>query len=80
MAREKQHSSRMRDSDPDKGPPMLEGTHHWDKGYDSDEEHFSPRGEFPDDHERGNRYMSMQNEIVSRDSKKLTRGKFTKIA
>jgi len=80
MAREKHHASSMKNKDPDRGPPMIEGAHHFDKGYDSDEEHFSPRKEFPQDHERGNRYMSKQNEIVSRDSKKLTRGKFTKIA
>ena len=67
-------------SDPDRGPPMHEGAHHWDKGYTSDEEHFSPRGVYPDDHHRGNRYMEHQNEIVHRDSKKLNREKFSKIA
>lgn len=66
--------------DPDRGPPMHEGAHHWDKGYDSDNEHFSPRGEYPGDHERGNPYMKLQNEIVGKDSKKLRREKFSKIA
>jgi hypothetical protein len=70
----------MKMSDPDKGPPMMEGAHKFDKGYESDEEYFSPRGVYPDDHERGNKYMMKQNEIVHRDSKKLNNGKFTKIA
>lgn len=65
---------------PDRGPPMMEGAHHFDKGYDSDEEVFSPRGVFPDDHMRGNPYMKLQNEIAHRDSKKLNREKFSKIA
>ena len=73
-------SMSMKSKNPDRGPPMLEGAHHYDKGYESDENYFSPRKEFPEDHERGNSYMMMQNEICSRDSKKLKRGKFTKIA
>lgn len=72
--------SRLRESDPDKGPAMIEGAHKFDKGYESDEDYFSPRGVYPHDHERGNKYMMKQNEIVQRDSKKLTSGKFTKIA
>lgn len=70
----------VKGSDPDRGPPMHEGAHHWDKGYMSDEEHFSPKGVYPDDHMRGNAYMKHQNEIVHRDSKKLNREKFSKIA
>jgi len=69
----------IKGKNPDRGPPMHEGAHHFDKGYDSDHDHFSPR-EFPEDHERGNPYMKLQNEIVSRDSKKLGREKFNKIA
>jgi hypothetical protein len=65
---------------PDKGPPMHEGAHHFDKGYTSDEEHFSPRHEYPGNHERGNNYMHLQNEFVKSDSKKLSRSKFSKIA
>jgi hypothetical protein len=71
---------KLKGSDPDKGPQMIEGAHKFDRGYESDEDHFSPRGAYPDDHERGNRYMDLQNEIVHRDSKKLNSGKFTKIA
>lgn len=74
------HSKGPKHSDPDRGPPMKEGAHHFDKGYVSDEDHFSPRGAYPQDHERGNDYMKLQNEIVHRDSKKLSREKFTKIA
>ena len=65
---------------PDRGPPMIEGAHHFDKGYDSDENYFSPPDAYPDNHMRGNPYMPLQNEIVHRDSKKLNRQKFSKIA
>jgi hypothetical protein len=68
------------ESNPDRGPPMKEGPHHFDKGYTSDHDHFSPPKEYPGDHERGNQYMKHQNEIISRDSKKLRREQFTKIA
>lgn len=68
-----------KNSNPDHGPKMIEGAHHFDKGYESDHEHFSPKYEFPHDHERGNKYMNHQNEIVKKDSKKLAREKFTKI-
>lgn len=71
---------KMKGRDPDRGPPMIEGEHHYDKGYSSDEETFSPRGVYPDDNQRGNRYFSLQNEAVTKDSKKLNRSKFSKIA
>jgi SLT domain-containing protein len=74
----KQHSAKH--GDPDRGPPMHEGAHHFDKGYVSDEEHFAPRGMYPGSKERGNRYMDLQNEAVRRDSKKLSRSEFSKIA
>jgi len=70
----------MKDSNPDRGPAMKEGPHHYNKGYVSDSEHFSPDAGKSDDHYRGNQYMKLQNEIVHRDDKKVTRGKFTKIA
>lgn len=73
-------SDGLRKKDPDRGPPMHEGAHQFDKGYVSDEEYFSPRDAYPGDHERGNQYMKHQNEIVHRDSKKLKREKFSKIA
>jgi hypothetical protein len=72
------HKSGMH-GDPDRGPPMHEGAHHWDKGYASDDEHVHPKS-YPGDHQRGNPYMKLQNEIVHRDSKKLNREKFSKIA
>jgi len=78
--RARREGSRLKGTNPDRGPPVMEGAHQFDKGYESDEEHFSPRGAFPDDDERGNPYMKLQNEIVGRDSKKLKRSKFTKIA
>lgn len=64
--------------DPDKGPPMHEGAHHFDKGYASDNEHFDPYHHVEHPY-RGNNYMSLQNEVVHRDSKKLSREKFSKI-
>jgi hypothetical protein len=85
----KSHSSRSTHSiqddgakgrNPDVGPPMQEGAHHYDKGYVSDEEYFSPRGLYPDDHERGNRTMELRNEIARGDSAKLNRIKRTKIS
>lgn len=67
--------------DPDEGPEMHTGPHHFDKGYVSDNEHFDPyKHDMHGQKERGNRYMSLQNEIVHRDEKKLSRGKFSKIA
>ncbi len=78
--RSREGASRIKHTNPDRGPPMLEGAHHFDKGYESDEETFSPRNAYPDNHMRGNPYMKLQNEIVGRDSKKLKRGHFTKIA
>jgi hypothetical protein len=65
---------------PDKGPQMKEGPHHFDKGYMSDSEHFSPEAGSSDDHYRGNRYMDLQNEIVRKDTKKMRGDKFSKIA
>jgi len=57
---------------------MMEGAHHYDKGYHSD--HEMSHGGFPEHHMRGNAYLKHQNEILSRDAKKLSREKFTKIA
>lgn len=70
----------MKNSDPDRGPKMIEGEHHYDKGYTSDHDHFSPKSEYPGDKERGNRYMEHQNEIVRKDSKKMRSDEFSKIA
>lgn len=64
--------------DPDKGPPMIEGEHHYDKGYQTDNENL-PEG-YPDNHQRGNRYTMLKNEISSRDSKKLEASKRKKIS
>ena len=69
--------------DPDKGPAMIEGAHHFDKGYSSDEKYFSPEStgnHGSNDHQRGNHYMEMQNDAVRRDTKKLKANKFSKIA
>ena len=59
---------------------MKEGAHKYDKGYTSDSEHFSPDAGKSDSDYRGNMYMKMQNEIVSRDNKKMSKDKFSKIA
>lgn len=72
--------SSRKHANPDKGPRMSEGEIRFDKGYTSDDEYFSPGGVYPGEKERGNRYMELQNEIVRKDSGKLKRGHFTKIA
>lgn len=64
-------------ANPDKGPPMREGENKFDKGYQSDDELFDPYSECQ---ERGNEYFKLQNEIVHKDTKKMRRDKFTKIA
>ena len=75
------HEKNLKGLNPDRGPPMHEGAHHFDKGYVSDEEKFSPtRHEFPADHMRGNAYFDLNNEWQKKDAKKLARSKFTKIA
>jgi hypothetical protein len=78
--RARREGARLKGTNPDRGPPVMEGAHQFDKGYDSDNDLFSPPDSFNDDNERGNPYMKLQNEIVNRDSKKLRRGIFTKIA
>lgn len=65
---------------PDVAPAMMEGPHSFNKGYVSDEEHFSPRDAFPDNDMRGNMYMDNQNKIVRNDSEKMKRQFFSKIA
>ncbi len=67
-------------ANPDKGPQMHTGEIKFDKGYTSDDEHFSPHGVYPGDKQRGNRYMDLQNEAVRKDSAKLKRDEFSKIA
>jgi hypothetical protein len=73
-------SKSFKHSDPDRGPPMREGAHHFDKGYVSDDEHFTKGESYPSHVERGNDYSKLQGEISGRDSKKLSREKFSKIA
>jgi hypothetical protein len=80
MSRSIEGAKSLKSKNPDRGPPIMEGAHKFDKGYESDSETFSPRGEYPGDKERGNAYFKLQNEAVMRDSKKLKRSKFTKIA
>lgn len=65
---------------PDRGPPMMWGEHKFDKGYESDADVFARGSSFPDDEQRGNEYVSMNKEIIHRDSKALRRDKFSKIA
>ena len=69
-----------KEKNPDVGPKMMEGKHQFNKGYESDSSHFSPQAGSSEHAYRGNNYMSLQNEIVSKDSKKLSREKFNKIA
>lgn len=71
---------RLKATNPDKGPPMLEGQHYFDKGYESDGDVFKRNESYPGDEQRGNEYVKMAREMVTRDSTKLKRSKFTKIA
>jgi hypothetical protein len=83
MGRDRHGAEHLKRTNPDKGPPMMEGMHHFDKGYDSDGEVFERSKEYPNNHkdeERGNEYVKLNREIISRDSQKLKRGHFTKIA
>ena len=74
----KHHGHHGMKGNPDKGPQMHEGAHHFDKGYTSD--HEMSHGGYPEDHYRGNSYLHLQNEILAKDSKKLRSDKFSKIA
>lgn len=69
-----------KNSDPDRGPKMMEGEQPFDKGYESDHATFSNEKNFPGDSERGNKYFAMRNEARSKDSAKLKRSKFSKYA
>ncbi len=81
MSRSREGASRLKGSNPDRGPPMKEGAHQFDKGYESDEETFSPtRKMWPDNEQRGNEYMKLNNEWQKKDAGKLSRSKFSKIA
>jgi hypothetical protein len=78
--REGSHEKR---SNPDRGPKMIEGAHHFDKGYESDSDVFLRKETYPGHSghgERGNEYVKHNREIISRDSAKLKRSHFTKIA
>lgn len=80
MHKDKASSESIKSKNPDKGPPIHEGAHHWDKGYESDADVFERAESYPDDHHRGNEYVKHNREIISRDTKKLNRSHFTKIA
>jgi hypothetical protein len=67
-------------SNPDTGPAMRWGEHHFDKGYESDADVFKRNESYPGDVQRGNEYVRNNREIISRDSKKLKRSEFSKIA
>jgi len=78
--RARSEAKSLKHSNPDKGPRMIEGAHHFDKGYDSDDEVLQRKSDFPGQSERGNEYMKMRHEIDARDSAKLKKDKFSKIA
>ena len=71
---------RLKSTNPDTGPAMMWGEHHFDKGYESDADVFKRNESYPGDVQRGNEYVKNNREIISRDSKKLKRSEFTKIA
>ena len=70
----------LKSTNPDTGPAMMWGEHHFDKGYESDADVFKRNESYPGDVQRGNEYVKNNREIISRDSKKLKRSEFTKIA
>ncbi len=72
------HKSHGMHGNPDKGPQMHEGEHHYDKGYTSNAEAMS--GGSYGDHERGNDYMRNSDKYRHSDLQKLHRNKFTKVA
>lgn len=81
MPKSREGAKHLKGTNPDRGPPMMEGAHHFDKGYDSDEDTFSPtRHEFPDNEMRGNAYFQMRNPSQKMDAHKLARSKFSKQA
>lgn len=63
---------------PDKGPQMKEGEHHYDKGYKTDSGSLS-KG-YPVKGERGNDYKALQDKAQNSDAKKLAANKFSKVA
>lgn len=71
-------ASRLKHSDPDHGPKMIEGAHHWDKGYMSDDE--MSDGAYPERHMRGNHYLDLQDTIQRRDRTKIEHSKRHKIS
>lgn len=71
--------SREMKSNPDKGPAMISGQHYFDKGYESDAEVFDRSKSYPGDEQRGNEYVKNNKEIISRDSAKIKRSKFSKV-
>ena len=80
MDKTEKEASRMKRTNPDKGPEMIEGQHYFDKGYDSDSEVFKRSSSYPGNEQRGNDYVRNNREIIERDSKKLKRSEFSKIA
>lgn len=70
--------SGSKNNDPDKGNPMNEGEMRFNKGYE--EQHGNESPYFPKRGQRGNDYTALQNKIKSRDTSKISRGMFTKIA
>jgi Golgi nucleoside diphosphatase len=81
MSRSREGAKSLKNSNPDKGPKMIEGAHKFDKGYESDNETFAPtQNMYPGAKERGNEYMKLNNEWQKKDAGKLSRQKFSKIA
>ena len=74
------NAASIKSKNPDRGPPMMEGAHHFDKGYVSDNEEFAPTTNMFPDEMRGHSYMSLNNEWQKKDAGKLGRSKFSKIA
>lgn len=81
MSRAREGANKLKHSNPDHGPDMHHGSIPFDKGYETDEDTFSPtRHEFPDNDMRGNQYMKLNNEWQKKDAHKLGRSRFSKTA
>jgi hypothetical protein len=79
MDKGEKEGKRLEHVNKDRGPPMMFGEHHFDKGYESDADVFKREESWPGDEQRGNEYVTMNREIVTRDSKALERDRFSKI-
>jgi hypothetical protein len=80
MSRSREGARALKNTNPDRGPKMIEGAHKFDKGYESDDDTFQPTKNMFPSGQRGNEYMKLNNEWQKKDAGKLARQKFSKTA